>query len=321
MSAILVIAEQEGGIFRKGSFETVAQARKIADRIDAQVIVLVLAPDPASDSSTFAELGADRIMAAAGPQFDHMTVDLCYPAVLAAAREVNAGLVILTATTLGKDLAPRLAVALDAALASDCTAFEVDGNEIEVERPLYAGKVLARLRLKAQVKILTLRPNVFESPVSRPGSEVKVEPFDPPASESPAELVELNRSEGASVDVSEADVIVTGGRGMRGPENFKILTELADLLNGAVGATRAAVDAGWRPHKDQVGQTGKVVSPKLYIMCGASGSVQHWAGMSGSKCIVAINRDANAPIVSRADYSIVGDLFEVVPALVKALQS
>ena len=321
MSTILVIAEQDNGVFRKGSVEAVSQARQLADKMDAQVVTLALAANLSSGAKIFADVGSDRFIAVQGPQYDHLIADSVYPVALAVARETGAELILLSATTLGKDLAPKLAVTLDAALVSDCTGLHYSDGQIEVERPLYAGKVMARALLNSAVKIISLRPNVFEIAVLREGADVTVELRTPPSEQGKVELVEFRRTKGAVPDVAEADIIVTGGRGMRGPDNFKMLEELAHLLGGAVGATRAAVDSKWRPHSDQVGQTGKVVSPTLYIMCGASGSVQHWAGMSGSKCIVAVNRDADAPIISRADYSIIGDLFEILPVLIEKIRA
>jgi electron transfer flavoprotein alpha subunit len=216
---------------------------------------------------------------------------------------------------MGKDCAPRVAVKLDAGLASDCIALKVDGGNIIATRPVYAGKALTDVRISSAMKVFTLRPNVFAAGTSS-GTSTPVEVIDIPLAESDfaSSVVETTMASGKA-DVAEADIIVTGGRGMKGPENFKMIEDLAGVLGGAVGASRAVVDAGWRPHGEQVGQTGKTVSPSLYIAVGVSGAIQHVAGMSSSKYIVAINKDKDAPIFQIADYGIVADAFEIVPAL------
>jgi electron transfer flavoprotein alpha subunit len=205
---------------------------------------------------------------------------------------------------------------LDAGLAMDCVSVRAVDGKIIATRPLYGGKILAEIQVLSVPALVCLRPNVIPvlKKAGRGGIErVSVEPPRPST-----EILETIREQG-KMELTEADVVVSGGRGMGGPD-FSVLEELARALSGAVGASRAAVDEGWRPHSDQVGQTGKVVSPKLYIACGISGAVQHMAGMSGSRCVVAVNKDPDAPIFSRADYGIVGDLFEVVPVLTEALR-
>jgi electron transfer flavoprotein alpha subunit len=174
--------------------------------------------------------------------------------------------------------------------------------------------------VNSKIIMATLRPNIFPAMEPDDSNSASVQSLELPEVSSNLELKEFRAAAGSKMDISEADVIVTGGRGMRSPDNFSILEELAQILGGAVGATRAAVDADWRPHSEQVGQTGKTVNPNLYLMFGASGSIQHWAGMSGAKCIVAVNKDPNAPIIERADYSIVGDLFEVAPAITEEIK-
>ena len=216
---------------------------------------------------------------------------------------------------MGKDSAPRVAVKLDAGLASDCIALKVDSGDIVATRPVYAGKALMDIKINSTVKVFTLRPNVFPAGTST-GSSSTVEVVDIPLDESDfASLVTETTQASGKIDVAEADIIVSGGRGMKGPENFKMIEDLAGVLGGAVGASRAVVDAGWRPHNEQVGQTGKTVSPSLYIAVAISGAIQHIAGMSSSKYIVAINKDKDAPIFQIADYGIVADAFDIVPAL------
>ena len=315
MSTILTIVELKEGHFRKAGLEVITQARRLADQSGATVVALAIGSGIKDAPGSVGEYGADQIFVADDDKFATYNADIYKAVVLAAAQKTKTEMILFSASVTGKDLAPRVAANLGAAITSDCTKIDmVDGN-LKVEKPLYAGKIFAEMSLSGNPQIVSLRPNVFEATKSRPGNQAAAEKLEVPAASSGVTLKELRKSGGDKLDVSEADVIVTGGRGMRSAENFKLLQELAGLLGGAVGATRAVVDSGWRPHEDQVGQTGKVVSPNLYVMCGASGSIQHWAGMSGSKCIVAINKDASAPIFLRADYGVVGDLFEVVPAL------
>jgi electron transfer flavoprotein alpha subunit len=220
---------------------------------------------------------------------------------------------------MGKDIAPRVAVRLGAGLASDCIALRAEGTNVLATRPVFAGKALLDVRVTTPVNVFTLRPNVFEAAVG--GAEASVE--QRVAALDPADLVtavEEVKIAAGRPDVTEAEIIVSGGRGMKGPEHFHLIEALADALGGGVGASRAVVDAGWRPHDEQVGQTGKTVSPTLYIACGISGAVQHLAGMSSSKFIVAINKDKDAPIFQVADYGIVGDVFAVLPALTAELK-
>ena len=221
------------------------------------------------------------------------------------------------ATLMGKDLAPRVAARLDAALATDCISVEVSEGDLKIVRPMYAGKIRATIRLKSNKKLLTVRPNIYpakENPVTAEVVEVAADP-----GEIKTKVTEVMAGSKDKLDVTEADIIVSGGRGLKDPDNFHLISDLADKLGAAQGASRAAVDAGWRPYEEQVGQTGKTVSPSLYIAVGISGAIQHLAGMSSSKYIVAINKDPEAPIFKIADYGIVGDLFEVVPKMLEML--
>jgi electron transfer flavoprotein alpha subunit len=213
-----------------------------------------------------------------------------------------------------------VAAKLGVPLASDVIAFEVSGDVFMVRHPMYTGKVVGTLALAATPALLSLRPNAI-TPAERPRSG-RVEPLSPATDPAAARVVVTEVVQGAAkLDLAEAPVIVSGGRGLRGPENFKLVEELAEAFgNAAVGCTRAVTDEGWRPHADQIGQTGRVVSPELYVAVGISGAIQHLAGMRTSKTIVAINKDKDAPIFKIADYGIVGDVFEVVPALTRAIR-
>ncbi len=317
---ILVIAEQKENTLRKTAVEALSEARRIADKNGGKVAALILGSGVASLKDVPAQYGADTILVADASSLQDYHPDIYRDVVVAAAQKIDADLILMPATSIGQDVAPRVAAKLDAGLASDCLSLQVNGDNLEAERPMYAGKVIAKVAVKSKIKIATLRPNVFQAADPDASKSAAVETLDVPSPSSKMTLNEIRPAASAKVDLTEADIIVTGGRGMKSPENFKLLEDLAASLGGVVGATRAAVDAGWRPQSDQVGQTGKTVSPNLYMMFGASGAIQHWAGMSGAKCIVAVNKDKEAPIMEKADYSIVGDLFEVVPELTEAIK-
>jgi electron transfer flavoprotein alpha subunit len=231
----------------------------------------------------------------------------------------EADLLLLGATPTGKDLGARVSSTINASMATDCTTVEIENGHLKVIRPMYAGKVLATVQLKSAKKVITVRPNVYavrESAASATSETVEAETAD-----FKTVVAEIISGAKGKLDVTEADIVVSGGRGMKGPENWPMIEKLASLLGAANGASRAVVDAGWRPHDEQVGQTGKTVSPSLYIAVGISGAIQHLAGMSSSKYIVAINKDADAPIFKVADYGIVADLFDVIPKMVEELKA
>jgi electron transfer flavoprotein alpha subunit len=232
-------------------------------------------------------------------------------------------LLLMGASVQGKDLSARLSARLGVGLAQDCTAFSAEDGNLVATRPIYAGKAYVKVTFEnSWPQMATARPKMMS--ISEPDTSRSAEIIDATFSLDDSTLktkvVEVIKEEGGKVDLTEADKIVSGGRGMKGPENYKVLEELADLIGASVGASRSAVDAGWRPHTDQVGQTGKVVSPNLYIACGISGAIQHLAGMSTSKVIVAINKDEDAPIFQKSDYGVVADLFDVVPALTEEIK-
>ncbi len=224
----------------------------------------------------------------------------------------------MAATAMGKDLGPRVAARLGCPLAADVTSIDVDGG-ITVTRPVYSGKAIFAMEITATPCVITVRPNVF-TPAENP-REAVVEKQPAPMFEGGGGTIELKQPDNARPDVAEASIVVSGGRGLKEPENFRLVEDLADAFgNAAVGASRAVVDAGWRPHADQVGQTGKTVSPQLYVAVGISGAEQHLAGMRTSKVIVAINKDKDSPIYKVADYGLVGDFFEVVPRLTEEIR-
>ena len=317
---ILAFAEQRNTIFKKSAFETVQAARRIADQTGGTLVALVVGQGITGPAAELARYGAARILAVDDPAHArHSSTALARVIAEVAARE-GAQMVFLSASAMGKDLAPRVAVKLQAGLAADCVALAVEGGEVVATRPVYAGKALIDVRVNTPVKVFTLRPNVF---TAAPGEgSAAVERVQVPVTEADfhASVRDVKVAAGRP-DVTEADIVVSGGRGLKGPENFHLIEELADVLGAGVGASRAVVDAGWRPHDEQVGQTGKTVSPTLYIACAISGAVQHLAGMSSSRTIVAINKDKDAPIFQVADYGIVGDAFEILPELTAQLKT
>lgn len=317
---ILAFAEQRDGTFKKSAFEVTRAARSIADQLNAELVTTVVGSGVRSIALQLGGFGARRVVVADDRRLALYSTTAYAKIVTEIAKTERASILILPASQMGKDLAPRVAVRLNAGLVVDCTALKVEGGEIIATRPAYAGKAVIDVKVTSDIKIFTLRPNVFTSGSSN-GTAATVEEASLELTDEDfrAKVVETKVSTGRP-DVTEAAIIVSGGRGLKGSENFHLVEELADALGAAVGASRAVVDAGWRPHDEQVGQTGKTVSPTLYVACGISGAVQHLAGMSSSKYIVAINKDKDAPIFQVADYGIVGDVFEILPALTREVK-
>jgi len=317
---VLVFAEQRDKILKKPALEAVRTARMIADQSGGTVTALVIGHGVSAVAGTLAGYGASEVRVMDHEKMAAYSCTAYGKCIAEVAKQVQATVVLMAATAMGKDLAPRVAVKLEAGLAADCTAIKADAATVVATRPVYAGKALLEIALTSALKVITLRPNVFSAGESS-GSTVVPQKVELTLADADfASVVEGVSASAGALDVSEADIIVSGGRGMRGPEHFHLIENLASALGGAVGASRAVVDAGWRPHEEQVGQTGKTVSPSLYIAVGISGAIQHLAGMSSSKYIVAINKDKDAPIFQVADYGIVGDAFEVLPALTSEIK-
>lgn len=317
MAAILAFAEAREGEFRKSAYEVVTAARQVADSTGAEVHALVLGgAGIGARAGELGRFGADRVFVGESDALESHSPEGFTTVAADFLREKGCEIALFPASVIGKDVAPRVAARLGVGYAGECTALEVRDGTLVVTRPQYAGKVFARVTLPETPAIATVRPNVF-TPVERPAAgEVERLDISLNAADFGAVVREIRAAASEKLDVSEAPVIVAGGRGLREPENFKLLEDLADALGGAaVGASRAVVDAGWRPHAEQVGQTGKTVSPKLYFAIGISGAIQHLAGMRTSQYIVAVNKDPDAPIFKVADYGIVGDLFEILPRL------
>ena len=314
---ILVFCELKDGKIRKASLEALSEARRLA--ADSQVGAL-FAGASCAGAEEAAKFGADLILKAEAPALGAYSSDLFATVLADAVKARGASALLGAATPLGKDVLPRVAAKLGAGYAAEVTSLGLNGTKLQAVRPVYAGKAFATVDFNSAIQVASTRPNVFAA-TECPKAGV-VETLPAPALDFKAIVKEILAKGGGKQDLTEADVIVAGGRGLKEGGNFKLLEDLAEAIGGVVGASRAAVDAGWNiPHSMQVGQTGKVVSPTLYIACGISGAIQHVAGMSGSKVIVAINKDPEAPIFKLATYGIVGDLFEVVPELTKAAKA
>jgi electron transfer flavoprotein alpha subunit len=320
MSHVLAVLEQRDGNLRKVSHEVVTGARRLADALGGEVHAIVLAAGAVPGIDAAGRYGADKVISATHAGFAQYAPEGYTRAVAERAKSGGYGAVVFAASAQGKDLAPRVAARLGVPLAADVTELAVDGGAVIVTRPVYAGKAQLKVKVTATPAVVSLRPNVF-TPVERPkAGTAEVAPVSGDAGR--VVVKGIKAAAGGTLDVAEASIVVSGGRGMKEPANFRLLEDLAAALGGraAVGASRAVVDAGWRPHGDQVGQTGKTVSPSLYVAVGISGAIQHLAGMRTAKVIVAINKDKDAPIFKVADYGIVGDLFEVVPKLIEEIK-
>ena len=319
MAGILVFVEQRGGNIRKASLEALSEARQLAAGQSWPVAAVLVGHGVSAKAAELGVYGASQVFVADEERFARYSAEGYAAAVKAAADRVQPAAVFLAATAMGSDLAGRVAARLGWGCLADVTRLAVEGGALVATRPVYSSKALATADGAAKPVVVTLRPNVFAAEAG--GAPAQVEALAASTAAIRAVVKELVAKEGAELDVSEANVIVTGGRGIKGPENFAIIRQLAQLLGAAVGASRAVVDAGWIDHGHQVGQTGKVVSPSLYIACGVSGAIQHLAGMKASDMIIAINSDPNAPIFDVAHYGIVGDLFQVVPELIRRLEA
>jgi electron transfer flavoprotein alpha subunit len=319
---VLVVAEARGNGLRKTALEALGAARMVAERTGADVHAVLIGAGTSAPAATLAAHGAAVAHAIDAPAFATYSSEAYTQALAKLAREIDAAVVLFADSSFGKDLAPAVAVRLDAALATDVIAIDVqpDGY-LKVVHPIYTGKVNAEYQMQTKsVQVVSVRPNVFKPAPAGGNGRVETHAWNverPPR----AVVKEVVATSGGKIELGEADIIVSGGRSLKSAENFAIIEQLAAVLGAAVGASRAAVDAGYQPHSRQVGQTGKVVNPSLYVACGISGAIQHLVGMRTSKVIVAINKDPSAPIFQNADYGVVGDLFEVVPALTQELRT
>jgi len=316
MAGILVFVEQRKSEIRKASLQALSEAKRQGGAVSA-----VLPGSGIGEAAAgLGAWGADKIYVADDPNLELYSSDGYAEVVVKAVEQAQPSAIFFAGTAMGRDLAPTVAARLGVGAIPDAVGLALDGETFSVHRPVYSGKAVATVDTASNTpQVISLRPNVFAA--EEAGGAGEVVALDGLSLSIRAVVRELLEAEGGELDVAEADVIVSGGRGIKGPENFALIKSLADALGGAVGASRAAVDAGWIEHSHQVGQTGKVVSPSLYVAAGISGAIQHLAGMSSSKVIVAINKDPDAPIFKIADYGIVGDLFDVIPPMVEAIKA
>ena len=320
MANVLVFIEQRDGKLRKSSLEALSLGYLLSKKINGTLGAVVAGSGISSLSSELAAYGAAKVFVADRPELALFSSEGYTAALDAAWAAFKPSIVLASATAMGLDVAARFAARRGVGVLSDVMTLDVENGRLAGERPVYSGKarVLVTAAPSAGIQVATPRPNVFPASRSDVPGAGEVVNLDLPALKIRAKVVKVEAAEAGEIDVAEADKIVSGGRGIKGPESWPMLRALCHELGAALGASRAAVDAGWIGHEHQVGQTGKVVSPSLYIACGVSGAIQHLAGMGSSKVIVAINKDPEAPIFKVATYGIVGDLFQIVPALTEA---
>ncbi|MGG0174774.1 electron transfer flavoprotein subunit alpha/FixB family protein [Gottfriedia acidiceleris] len=311
MRKVLVLTEEKGGKLRGVSLEALTAAQRIAE--GGEIIAVAIGSDATHYASVLGKHGAKKVYVIANKELELYTTDAYSQALQQVINDVQPEVILLPHTAIGKDLAPRLAARFSLGLVSDVIDVQIEDGEVIFTRPIYSGKAFEKKKVVCGIPIATVRPNNI--PVEEARGAIEVIRFNVEIKNLRTIVKDVVRKTMGGVDLSEAKVVISGGRGVKSPEGFKPLQELANVLGGAVGASRGACDAEYCDYSLQIGQTGKVVTPDLYIACGVSGAIQHVAGMSNSKVIVAINKDPEAPIFQVADYGIVGDLFEVVPLL------
>jgi electron transfer flavoprotein alpha subunit len=321
MANVLTFAESRAGVVRKVAWEALAAARKLASGGEVHA-VLAGAPGIAAQAASLAEHGADAVFVTEHAALGEYNAEALAALVAERARSGGYRALLFSASAQGKDLAPRVAAKLGVPIAADALSVGLDGEATVVTHYVYAGKIIATLRLSALPAVVSVRPGAIPAATAAgAGRVVSAPPVGDPAA-SRVVVTESIRGDSRRLDLADAPVIVSGGRGLKAAENFRLVEELAEAFgNAAVGATRAVTDEGWRPHSDQIGQTGRQVSPDLYVAVGISGAIQHLAGMRTSRTIVAINKDKDAPIFKVADYGIVGDALEVLPVLTAAVKA
>jgi electron transfer flavoprotein alpha subunit len=320
MSDLLVFIETRNEDIKKASFEVLSKAKDIAGAVNAKVHALLIGKDVTSLTGKVKEYGPDTIITAQSPQLEKYTSDGYRTALIKVIANYNPEYIFAAHTAMATDFIPGAAAILKSGMITDCVDVSLEGKTLRVRKPLYASKVYAEFSFSTEKIFATIRPNTFEAKKASGDSKVEDLALGINESDIKSRVIEYLKGESEEIDISEADKIVSGGRGVKGPEGFEPIRELAKLLNAGVGASRSAVDAGWIEHQHQVGQTGKTVSPILYVACGISGKIQHLAGMSSSKNIIAINKDPEAPIFKVCDLGIVGDLFKVIPAAVEEIK-
>jgi electron transfer flavoprotein alpha subunit len=310
---ILVFIEQRNGQLRKASLESLSEAVRKAKTVGGEVTACIIGDNVQSSVAELAKYNCAKVLVAEDASFKDYATEAYAAALADAVKQANPKYVFCAHTAMAKDLIPRVAARLDAPCVSDVMEIHANGQALEVVKPIYSAKAYGKFAFNNDLAFITLRPNVFAAEPSANGGQPALEKLTVSLPELRAKVTETHAAVGSKIELSEASIIVSGGRGIKGPENWPVLQQLCDALGAALGASRAVVDAGWIDHQHQVGQTGKTVSPQLYIACGISGAIQHLAGMSSSKVIVAINKDPEAPIFKHANYAVVGDVLEIVP--------
>ncbi len=319
MGNVLVVVEANpDGSLRKATLNALGAAGAIVKRTGGQIHAVVVAVDARPLAQAVAPYAVSVVYTASGPSFEHGLAEGVTPAVVAAVRAAKADFVVGAATAFGRDVLPRVAGKLQAAMASEVLSIEGTGSDFTFTKPLWAGAVIGTVKLSSPIVVLSVRPTEFQAPAAGSAGEIRELQLEAPAPMR-TRFLDFKQVLSTRPSLTEARVVVSGGRGTKG--DFQPIEALADALGAAIGASRAVCDAGWQPNDLQVGQTGKVVAPQLYIAVGISGAIQHVAGMKGSKTIVAINKDPDAPIFTVADYGLVGDLFTLIPELTAAIEA
>ena len=321
-----VVVETEEGAAKNVGYELLSVGRTLADKLGQQLVALVMGKDVQGVAQTCIAYGADQVLLVEGDEYATYNTDAATYAVVTLIEKYHPSIVLYGATNNGRDLAPRVACRLETGLTADCTGLDIDEETglLVSTRPTFGGNLMATILCPDhRPQMSTVRPGVFKKGTPDEGrtGEIVAEDVHIDPAQIRVSLVERVKEVAEAVNLEEAEIIVSGGRGLKEEKGFDLIRELAEVLGATVGASRAAVDAGWISHVHQVGQTGKTVAPKLYIAVGISGAIQHLAGMSGSDTVVAINKDPDAPIFDVADYAVVGDLYEVVPALIEAIRA
>lgn len=318
---VCVIVEFRNGNFRRVSYEVASEGRRVADALGLEVCAIAVGSGLTEKAAELGRYGVDRVFVRDDPALESYLAETYAPIVAELMKGLDPAVILLPASVDGKDLGSRLGAKLRVALVQDVVAIQCDGGVIKAKWPIFAGKCFAWSEWsEGALPVISCRPNVMSCQVPNESRTAEVIKTDIPVPEARSRVKSIDYDTSGKVELTEAEIIISGGRGMKEPGNYVFLEEVAQLLGAAVGASRAAVDSGWRPHSDQVGQTGKVVTPNLYIAVGISGAIQHLAGMGSSKYIVAINKDPDAPIFSKADYGIVEDLFKFLPPFTEEIR-
>jgi electron transfer flavoprotein alpha subunit len=319
---VLMIAEFRGAGFRRVSIEAASEAKRLADALGLSLYGIAVGSGVSEKAPELGAYGVEKVFVADDAGLENYVAETYVPVIAGIIEQCDPAAILMPASVDGKDLAARLAARIEAGLAQDCTEVVCEGGAIKVKRPIFAGKCFAWCEWPdGVVPLISCRPNVMTCLPGDADKKAELVQADVSLGEVRSRATGVDMDTSGKVELTEAEIIVSGGRGMKGPENYSLIEALAKELGAAVGASRAAVDAGWRPHSDQVGQTGKVVNPNLYIAVGISGAIQHLAGMGSSKFIVAVNKDPEAPIFSKADFGVVEDLFKFIPVFTEEVQT